>query len=363
MWNFRRVDRAAAVCVDALGVTQSIQKPRFDPRLQLAQSGRIRGEVAHPNMKIPEIDNPLESESILAIAVFAALADAQKCDLERASLEDLARKLGLPDARQAAKQVFLGKTSLARAIASLNGIEQKQIAYEVAMAVCRVSGDISPGERAFLDELKSRLGLASPAGEAVEHEVRDVVAEPLSKAESAPFLSGETNNGPMILRYSVLNGALELLPESMATMAIIPLQMKMVYRIGCTHGVHLDTGHIREFLATAGIGMGSQMLEGFARKLFGRLGKSVGGKLAGRVANQAAGSAMSFASTYAIGHLADRYYAGGRRLDAASMKSMFAPLRQKALELHSEHLPEIQERARNLDAASLINLVRGNDQP
>ena len=44
----------------------------------------------------------------------------------------------------------------------------------------------------------------------------------------------------MILNYSILNGALELLPQSMASMAIIPLQMKMVYRIGKEHGYELD---------------------------------------------------------------------------------------------------------------------------
>ena len=40
----------------------------------------------------------------------------------------------------------------------------------------------------------------------------------------------------MMLKYVILNGALELLPQPIATMAIIPLQMKMVYRIGGVHG-------------------------------------------------------------------------------------------------------------------------------
>ena len=55
-----------------------------------------------------------------------------------------------------------------------------------------------------------------------------------------------------ILNYSILNGALELLPQSWASMAIIPLQIKMVYGIGKEYGVELDRGHIKEFLATLG---------------------------------------------------------------------------------------------------------------
>ena len=67
-----------------------------------------------------------------------------------------------------------------------------------------------------------------------------------------------------ILNYSILNGALELLPQSMASMAIIPLQMKMVYRIGKSYGYELDRGHIKDFLATAGIGMASSRLSSTA---------------------------------------------------------------------------------------------------
>jgi len=40
--------------------------------------------------------------------------------------------------------------------------------------------------------------------------------------------------------------------------ADIPLQMKMVYRIGKSYGFDLDRGHIKDFLATAGVGMASQ---------------------------------------------------------------------------------------------------------
>ncbi|MDQ3545732.1 MAG: hypothetical protein M3429_04310 [Verrucomicrobiota bacterium] len=37
----------------------------------------------------------------------------------------------------------------------------------------------------------------------------------------------------MILRYAIVGGALELLPQTMATLAIIPLQSKMVADAPC----------------------------------------------------------------------------------------------------------------------------------
>ncbi len=81
-----------------------------------------------------------------------------------------------------------------------------------------------------------------------------------------------------ILNYTILNGALELLPQSWASVAIIPMQIKMVYRIGKAQGHGLDQGHIREFLATVGVGMTSQYLEQFGRKLVGGLWGGLGGE-------------------------------------------------------------------------------------
>ena len=125
------------------------------------------------------------------------------------------------------------------------------------------------------------------------------------------------------------------------------------------NGVELDRSNIKDFLATAGIGLGSQMVEGFARKMVGKFGRKLGGKTAGKVADQLTGSAMSFASTFAIGHVAQRYYSSGRSLAAPDLKKLVGPLQTQARELHTRYLPEIQERAKTLDAASILSLVRG----
>lgn len=70
-------------------------------------------------------------------------------------------------------------------------------------------------------------------------------------------------------------------------------------------------------------------------------------------------SGFSFASTYAIGHLAEKYYAGGRTLGGAEIKSLYTPLTQEAGHLHARYLPEIQERAKSLDTTAIMNLLRG----
>ena len=162
-----------------------------------------------------------------------------------------------------------------------------------------------------------------------------------------------------ILNAAIVNGALELLPEALSTLAIIPLQMKLVYRIGKAHGFELDQGHVKDFLATAGVGLTSQYLEQAGRKLLGGLLGKVGGGLMGGMGKQAVSSGMSFASTFALGQVAKRYYAGGRALSTQMLKEAYAGTLQEAQGLSARYLPEIQAKAKTLNAGSVLSMVRG----
>lgn len=309
-------------------------------------------------MNLPTAEPHPSAEALLAICHFAAFADGEKSEDERARLDALARELGEDDVSSISRRILMGRLSLDSAVAGLVSQDDRLLGYEMARAICEAGGDLGSAEKQFLDELRARLALGEAQTKTIDAEVDTVALAPVETAGPPPI--PEHHSG-MILRYSILNGALELLPQTMATMAILPLQMKMVWRIGKAYGHELDRSSIKEFLAAAGIGIGSQVIEGFARKLIGGFGKKLGGKLVGRIANEATGSAFSFASTYAIGQLADKYYAGGRRLGGSEMKALYAPMAAEAKQLHARYAPEIQQRARNLDATSIMNLVRGKD--
>ena len=117
----------------------------------------------------------------------------------------------------------------------------------------------------------------------------------------------------------------------------------------------------------AGIGATSQIVEGFARKLIGglagKLGKQVLGKTAGSLGksatNQLTSSAFSFASTYAIGHLAHRYYTNGRSWTGLDAKKLVESLKTDAQELHARYLPQIQQEAGKLNVQKVMAMVRG----
>ena len=161
-----------------------------------------------------------------------------------------------------------------------------------------------------------------------------------------------------IVSASITNAALELLPESLASMAILPLQVRLVYQIGKAYGYELDQGHIKEFLATLGVGLAGQYIEQFGRKLLGGLLGSVLGGVGRAAGHQAASSGMAFATTWALGQLAKQYYGGGRTLDVQTLKAAFAPLLAQGQGLIDRYAGDIAQRARTIDVRNLPALLR-----
>ncbi|MHB8950737.1 MAG: YcjF family protein, partial [Rhodoferax sp.] len=161
------------------------------------------------------------------------------------------------------------------------------------------------------------------------------------------------------LNHAILNGALELLPQSWASMAIVPLQIKMVYSIGKAHGYELDQGHIRDFLATLGVGLTSQYLEQFGRKLLGGLLGQLAGGMGKSLGRATASVAFSFATTYALGQVAKRYYASGRQMSTALLQETFQSLIQPAKDMQVQYLPQIRHKASSLDMGQIMSMVRG----
>jgi len=302
--------------------------------------------------------------AILTLALYAAFADGEKHDRERETLRAMAESLGgnadLADLYQA---VLLKRVSLADAIAALSDTGERQLAYEMALGVCEADGRMSPAEHTFLAELKRQLGLAAEAAQRIEDEAEAIV-ELSEAAAPGPVVAvqasvSEAELDKSILNYSLMNGALELLPQSWASMAIIPLQIKMVYAIGRAHGVSLDQGHIKEFIAAAGVGLTSQYLEQFGRKLLGGLLGKMAGKTVGKVGGAATGMAFSFATTYALGQLAKRYYAGGRVMNTTLLQDTFQNLLGPAKQLQTQYLPQIRQQAETLDMGRVMAMVRG----
>jgi uncharacterized protein (DUF697 family)/tellurite resistance protein len=314
-------------------------------------------------------------EALYAICLLAAFSDGGKADAEREELREIGASLLPPEFNAAGiyQKVLLRKTTVAEESAKLDAPDWRQLAYEMAVKVCEADGVTSTAEKDFLAILAGELGIEKSEAVGIVAAGDQVAAADIAEIAPAmlPMLPAAVDKksevDSLILKYSILNGALELLPETLSTMAIIPLQMKLVNSVGKHHGVSLDKRQLLEFLGAAGIGATSQVVEGFAVKMIGGfagklgkqfLGKSMGG-YAKKGVNQLTSSAFSFASTWAIGQLAQRYYANGRSWSGIDAKTTFQNLRHEAEPLHQKLLPQIQEQAAGLDHRKVLAMLRG----
>jgi uncharacterized protein (DUF697 family)/tellurite resistance protein len=310
---------------------------------------------------------PVETRALLAVALMTAFADGMKDERERARVSSLADRLPVEgiDLPALHHDVANGKLSLdeaARPLAGNRGLAL--LAYEMAVGVADADGVHTPAEGAFLDRLAAALGLPPAKAKEIVQDADAIAAAPGIPAGrgAAPERVATAAVDPAaldkrILDASITNAALELLPESLATMAILPLQARLVYNVGKAYGYELDQGHIKEFAATLGVGVTGQYLEQIGRRI---LGGVLGGLLGGMgraVGRQAASSGMAFATTWAIGQVAKQYYGGGRTLDAEKLKAAFQPLLSQGKSMIATYAPQIEERARSIDLKKLPALI------
>jgi uncharacterized protein (DUF697 family) len=283
------------------------------------------------------------------------------------------------------RRVMLSQTTVEEESAKLESDDLRRYAFEMAVAACDADGHHGEAEQRFLDRLRNALGL-DPAASAAIVEEADALADldPAEAGEETPGMVAGTaapaaaaaiatipgataattrdvsaEVDASVLKYAILNGGLELLPQGLATMAIVPLQIKMVYRVGKAYGVSLDRGHVKEFIATVGVGMTSQVVENFARDLLGGLAKRFLGKAAGKMTSTATGAMMSFATTYALGQVAKQYYAGGRTLSSVDLRSIFGREVERAKGLYEQHRPQVEASAKSIDPRQILAMARG----
>ena len=301
-----------------------------------------------------------EHRAIVGICVLAAFADGTQSEDERARIQQIANGFsgeGL-DAASVYQDVLGGKFSLATAASQLHTQADRALGYEMAVCVCNADGVVNDPEKKFLSDLHQALHLEASATDNHQQTAQALAAQPpIIAAPPMLDVNREAELDRLILNAAILNGALEIMPHTLATMAIVPLQMRLVYRVGHAYGYELERGHIKDFLATVGIGLTSQVFEGFTRQLIGGFAHRLTGGLLGGLVGQATGSAFAFASTYALGQVARRYYASGRTLSTAQLKDVFSTMLENGRSMQGRYSGDILQRSRQVNVSELLPLA------
>ena len=301
--------------------------------------------------------NASDASTIGQLALLAALADGTIAAEEQAELSRIAGRLGVPATSAMMDQAQGGRSSVAQLAGTLSEASARRTAYEVAVAVCAADGTTNAREQEFLSQLRAALTLDAAEVRGFEREATALATAPVTSGRAAPTTDADLDTA--ILDQAMLTGALELLPDGLANMAILPLQMRLVYQVGQRYGQQLDANQIKDLAGTLGIGAAAQAVEGLLRKVLGSVAGGLLGNLVGGAAGTAAGVAVSFVTTYALGHVAKQYYAQGRTLSADDLRALFTRFQGEARELLPKVQGRIQALAGNVRLPDVLSQIRG----
>jgi len=302
--------------------------------------------------------NAEDASRITQIALMAAMADGQISPEEQRELASVASRLGVPSATTALDQPAAARQGIGVLAASLSDADARRTAYEVALAICSVDGPPNSPEQTFLSGLHGALGLGPAATHEFETHLRELSAAPLGGALPAGAATDDASLDQRILQQAMLTGALEILPDRLANLAILPLQLRLVYAIGQRYGQQLDANQVKDLAGTFGLGAAAQLVEGMVRKVLGGVASGILGGLLGGATGMAAGAAVTFASTYALGHAAKQYYAQGRKLSADDLRALFTRFQAEAQGLLPQVQGQIESLAKQVKLPEVMQQIR-----
>ena len=301
--------------------------------------------------------NETDHEPIVTIAFLAAMADGQASPEELSQLRAALGRLGMTNLDAVAEDVAKAQVPLGDVTRRLSGDAARRLAYETALVVCHADGPVNEKEASFLNELRSALGLGPAALGELEQGAAALAGAPVTAPAvslSAGDSASDAGLDQLILEQAILTGAVDLLPDRLANVVILPLQLRLVYQIGRRYGQQLDAEQIKDLAATLGLGAAAQVMEGVVRKLVGTAARGLLGGLIGAAGGLAAGVAVTFASTYALGHVAKQYYAQGRRLSADDLRALFNRFQDEAKALFPQVQDQIRTRATTLNLQTIL---------
>ncbi len=300
--------------------------------------------------------NASDAEPILILALMAALADGTTSPAEESELQAAITRLGVTSMEGIARQIVSGELKVADVVRRLSDAAARRAAWETAVAVCHADGAANDDESTFLRELRAALGLDEVEAAAVTGRADFLARTEVAPAGGSPL--SEAALDELILNQAKLAGALELLPDGLANVIILPVQLRLVFQIGQQHGQRFDANQAKDLLAALGIGAAAQVMEGVVRKVLGGVTRGLLGGLLGGATGLAAGAAVTFGSTYAMGHAAKQYYAQGRSLSQADLRALFLRFQEEGRALFPKVQGQVEAQAKNLNLQQLMESLR-----
>lgn len=222
--------------------------------------------------------------------------------------------------------------------------EQRRRVYEAAYLIAHADGTASPEEVALLERIFPNDGEPTFVGQ-VLGETKDT----LLPTDIAPIADPDQRKLEVqedTLKYSVLCAVLGAMPvpgvSILTDLVVVGLQVKLVRDIGHYYGHRTDEAAIKSMLSgvvgSTGLRIGLNSLAKFVPGW---------GSLFGAV--------TSFATTFAVGRMADAWFASGQAMDMDQLRATFQSARKEGQKVYEEKKGDI-DAAAQAHAAKLTQL-------
>jgi uncharacterized protein (DUF697 family) len=212
---------------------------------------------------------------------------------------------------------------------------QRKSLYHSAFALAHADGNAGMAEVNLLRRILPDQGEHSISQQVLGEAVDTLLPTRILPEPDPARRDMEINED--IIKYSALSAVAGAMPIPVvgfvADLAVIAIQTKMVHDIGQYCGHSLDQKAIRAFMASA---MGSLGLR-IAVNNLARFVPGWGSVFAG---------GTSFASTFALGKVAQRYFEAGKTLDDSELQGLFQQQRAAGAQVMTQEKERIDETTR-----------------
>jgi uncharacterized protein (DUF697 family)/uncharacterized tellurite resistance protein B-like protein len=279
-------------------------------------------------------------EAIASLKILAAVAraDGTVHNDERKSLAaaleilDLEKPIPVDELLASEKAIDVGAE-----LARLESPEAREQIYRSAFFMAYADGSCTKDEQAILDLIAAQTGVTPEHRASLERlfvpapqrtSLLPTKAKAIADAgERAAHVKKE------ILKYATISAVLGAFPIpglAIATdLGVIALQVKMVRDIGQYWGHAVDRNAAKSMLYGMGLGTGARLAVNNLAKLLPGWGSAVG-------------ATSSFASTYALGKVIEKFFAADAKVDLSSLKSDFKAAEKEGKATYAEHADEVK---------------------
>ncbi len=286
-----------------------------------------------------------ENEAIasLRLLVAVARADGSLHQDERRSLAAALESFDVP-AGITIDGLLSEPVDVAAQLAELKSDEARQQIYRSAFFMAHADGSATKEEQALLDQIGAAVGVGEE--ERARLERMFVKAAPTASALSMHPIDDPAQRSAalekLVLRYAALTAALGAFPipgVAIATdLGVVALQVKMVREIGRAWGNDIDLKTAKSMLYGLGLGTGARLAVNNLAKLVPGWGSAVG-------------AATSFASTYGVGKVMQKYFASDGKGDVADLTADFQAAQKEGKAAFAEKKDEIAAQQRETEEA------------